>query len=95
MASCHTQDYARPLDVKGVEEFMGLAQDVGAHRAAMVAAQGYSDAAKKRAADAGIELYRVIDTGDHPWKTTSFLPAACMFTGIEAFSLSFSATGYF
>ena len=89
------KDYAKPLDVKGVEEFMGLAQDVGAHRAAMVAAQGYTEAAKKRAEDAGIELYRVIDTGDHPWKVTAFLPAVCIFTGIKAFSLRFSGIGFF
>jgi hypothetical protein len=89
------KDYAKPLDVKGVEEFMGLAQDVGAHRAAMVAAQGYTETAKRRAEDAGIELYRVVDTGDHPWKVTSFLPAACTFTGLRAFSLRFSGTSFF
>jgi hypothetical protein len=39
------KDHAKPIDVKSVEEFMGLAQDVGAHRSAMVAAQGYTVAA--------------------------------------------------
>lgn len=43
------KDYGRPLDVKEVEEFMGLAQDIGAHRAVMVAARGFSETAKKRA----------------------------------------------
>ncbi len=89
------KDYAKPLDVKGVEEFMGLVQDVGAHRAAMVAAHGYTEAAKKRAGDAGIELYRVVDTGNHPWSATGFLPAVCVFTGVEAFSLRFASIGRF
>jgi hypothetical protein len=31
------------LDVKDVEEFIGMVQDVGAHRAALVSANGYSE----------------------------------------------------
>lgn len=89
------KDYAKPLDVKDVEEFMGLAQDVGAHKAAMVSAQGYSAAAKMRAQDAGIELYRVLDSGHHPWRVESSLPAVCEMTGIRAFSLTYAATGFF
>lgn len=87
------KDHARPLDVKDIEEFMGLAQDVGAHKAAMVAVKGFSDTAKKRAQDAGIEIYRLIDTGDHDWKTIIELPAVIEFTGITKFSLSLSAIG--
>ncbi|MDZ7637118.1 MAG: restriction endonuclease [Bryobacterales bacterium] len=88
------KDYAKPVDVKGVEEFMGLVH-VGAHRAAMVAAQGYTETAKKRAAhDAGIELLRVIDTGDHPWKVTSYIPAVCVVTAIKAISSGFTSTGF-
>src|SRR6266478_6185320 len=87
------KDHGRPLDVKDVEEFMGLAQDVAAHKAGMVAAKGFSDTAKKRAQDAGIELYGVVDTGDHDWKSTLELPALIEFTGVTKFSLSFSAAG--
>lgn len=87
------KDYGRPLDVKDVEEFMGLAQDVGAHKAGMVAAKGFSDTAKKRAQDAGIELYRVVDTDDHDWKSIIEVPAVIEFTGVTKFSLSFSAVG--
>jgi hypothetical protein len=85
------KDYGRPLDVKDVEEFMGLAQDVGAHKAGMVAAKGFSDTAKKRAQDAGIELYRVVDTDDHDWKSIIGIPAVIEFTGVTKFSLSFAA----
>lgn len=87
------KDYGSPLDVKDVEEFMGLAQDVGAHKAGMVAANGFSETAKKRAQDAGIELYRVVDTGDHDWRSMIEIPAAIEFTGVTKFSLSFSAVG--
>jgi hypothetical protein len=60
------KDYYHPLDIKDVEEFISMSQDVGAHRAAMVDAKGYSEAAKLRAKGAQIELYTVVDTGDHP-----------------------------
>ena len=69
------KDYNHPLDIKDVEEFISMSQDVGAHRAAMVAAKGYSEAAKLRAKGAQIELYTVVDTGDHPWKTKISVPA--------------------
>jgi hypothetical protein len=76
------KDHRRPLDVKDVEEFIGLAQDVGANKAAMVAAKGFSEAAKNRAIPAGLELYQVVDSGDHPWKTESSVPALYECSGI-------------
>lgn len=37
------------LDVKEVEEFLGLAKDVSAHKAVMIAPEGYTEAALSRA----------------------------------------------
>jgi hypothetical protein len=37
------------IDVKEVEEFLGLAKDVSAHKAVLIAPEGYTDAALKRA----------------------------------------------
>lgn len=39
----------RKIDVKDVEEFLGLVRDVGAHKALMVSPEGYTDAAIQRA----------------------------------------------
>jgi len=39
----------RRIDVKDVEEFLGLARDVGAHKALMISTRGYSRAAIQRA----------------------------------------------
>jgi len=39
----------RRIDVKDVEEFLGLVQDIGAHKGVMVSTEGYSEAAVKRA----------------------------------------------
>ena len=87
------KDHQRPLDVNDVGQFMELAQDVGAHKAAMVAANGFTETAKRRAQDVGIELYGVVDTGDHNWKSIIEVPALIEFTGVTKFSLSFSAAG--
>jgi len=82
------KDHQRPLDVKDVEDFIGLAQDVAAHKAAMVAVNGYSEAAKRRAQDAGVNLYRPLDTGDHDWKALVEIPTVIEFVGPTKFSLS-------
>ena len=37
------KDYKKPVDVKGVEEFHGLVDDVGAHKGALVCPKGFSN----------------------------------------------------
>jgi len=81
--------------VKDIEEFIGLAQDVCANKAAMVAANGFSDAAKRRAQGADIELYRVVDTGDHPWRTGLSIPAVYECVGITEIGFAFECESQF
>lgn len=76
------KDHGHPLDVKDVEEFIGMVQDVGAHRAALVSAKGYSETAKTRAKMAQIDLYTVVDTGDHPWRVDVSVPALYQYAAI-------------
>jgi hypothetical protein len=47
----------------------------------MVTVVGYTERARRRASKAGIELYRVLDSGNHPWKLTS-IPVVCQVTYI-------------
>ena len=75
LAVIDCKDYNRPLDVKDIEEFIGMVQDVGAHRAALVSAKGFSETAKTRAKLAQLDLYTVVDTGNHPWHTDVSVPA--------------------
>lgn len=51
------KDYVRPIDVKGVEEFHGLMNDVCAQKGALVCPRGFTEAAKQRAAKLQIALY--------------------------------------
>lgn len=87
------KDYQVPVDVKGVEEFMGLVEDVGANKGAMIAAKGFTEAAKKRAKDAGIDLYRLIDTASTKWSAYISLPCVITDQMIESFSFTFSGSG--
>lgn len=68
------KDLGRPATVTHVEAFAGLLDDIGANKGALVASNGFSAAAKKRAAEAGIDLYRLVDAEDHDWRTYATIP---------------------
>lgn len=73
------KDLARPLDVKGVEEFHGLLTDVGAHKGALVCPRGFTKTAKTRAAGYQIDLYSPVDTDPHKWQARITAPVLCDF----------------
>lgn len=86
------KDYKRPVDVKDVEEFMGLAEDVAANKAAMIGAMGFTEAAKTRAEKAGIDLHRIIDTAPHEWQMYVTMPTLVDYREFSSFSLGLSST---
>lgn len=77
------KDYSSPVDVKGVEEFKGLIDDIQAHKGAMVCPKGFSATAKKRAKKWQIELYRPVDTDPHKWQVKLALPMLCDFRSVS------------
>ena len=90
------KDYARPIDVKGVEAFIAMVQDVRAHQGCLVSAKGFTQSAKKRAKRAGIALYRPIDTAQHKWQTKVALPVLCEYRSAAiAFKISTTANAPF
>lgn len=68
------KDLSRPAIVTHVEAFAGLLDDIGANKGALVASNGFSAAAKKRATEAGIDLYRLVDAEDHDWRAYVTIP---------------------
>lgn len=88
------KDYKEPVDVKVLEEFIGLVQDVRAQKAGIVSAKGFSKAAVTKAAKVGIDLFSVIDSGEHEWKTLISLPAACEVTELTGFQVEFSGVPF-
>ncbi len=88
------KDHKKPVDVKDVEAFLGLVEDVGAHKGAMVAANGFTDTAKARASDAGLDLFRLVDTANHKWRSYVSIPAVLRDFQVSAYSFSISWKGY-
>ena len=75
------KDYSNPVDVKDVEDFLGLAEDVGANKGALVSSGGFTKAAKTRARNAGVDVYKLVDAEDHDWHSYVTLPIVCDFRG--------------
>ncbi|MEZ6000027.1 restriction endonuclease [Hyphomonas sp.] len=73
------KDYKKSVDVKKVEEFAGLIKDTRCHRGVLVSANGFSAAAISIAKNAGISLYRPVDTRDHKWRVELAAPAVFEF----------------
>jgi hypothetical protein len=76
------KDYNRPVDVKDIEKFIGLIDDTGANKGALVAANGFTDAARARAVGSGIDLYGLVDAEAHDWQTYVTIPVVCDFRGL-------------
>ena len=88
------KDYVRPIDVKGVEEFYGLLDDVGGQKGVLVCPSGFSRAAKVRAEGLQIDLYSPIDTEPHKWRARVAVPALCDFRS-AAMSFGIRTSGSF
>jgi hypothetical protein len=86
------KDHASPVDVNGVGEFLGVINDVGAQKGAMVCPKGFTEAAKAYAKKAQIELYSPVDTDPHKWQIKATAPMICDFRGMKiSFGISVSA----
>jgi hypothetical protein len=77
------KDYKVPVDVKDIEEFTGLVKDIRANKGVMVAANGFTDTAKRIGGKAGLNLYRLIDTEAHDWQTYASIPVLCDFRRMQ------------
>ena len=84
LAIIDCKDYKVPVDVKDVEEFLGLVNDVVANKGALVSASGFTEAAKTRARDAGVDVYRLVDAEQQDWQTYVAIPVVWDFRGLGA-----------
>jgi hypothetical protein len=83
------KDWSDPVDIKGVEEFAGLVEDVEANKGAMVCNRGFTEGAKNRAHQKGIDLFRAVDIGNVDWPAYATLPTVCDFRAMKRFSVKF------
>ncbi|MFA5805818.1 MAG: restriction endonuclease [Melioribacteraceae bacterium] len=84
------KDYSRPVDVKDIEAFIGMIQDIHANKGVVVSASGFTKTAKRRGEKVGLNLYRLVDTGDHDWQVMAYIPIVCKFIGPQKYSFAFS-----
>jgi hypothetical protein len=63
------KDHRAPADIPEVGGFIDLVSDIGAQRGAMVSASGFTEGAKHRAREAGIDLYRLVDAESKDWRS--------------------------
>ena len=89
------KDYKSPVDVKDVEQFIALVDDVSANKGVMVSANGFTSSAKIRARDAGLDLYRLVDAENHDWQAYVSIPVLCKITSIKAFNYIIKGKGDF
>lgn len=68
------KDYRKPIDVKDVEQFIPMVEDVEANHAVIVSAKGFSLPAINRGKAAGIDLFTVVDAERHDWHTYLTIP---------------------
>lgn len=86
------KDHTRPVDVKGVEEFAGLVDDVGAQRGVLVSPKGFTETAKTRAKGFQMDIYSPVDTDPHKWKVHVTIPVVVDYREARiSFGLSTSA----
>jgi hypothetical protein len=86
------KDLKTPADVKNIEESIGLFKDISANKGVIVSANGFTKAAMTVGKNAGLEMYRLIDCGNHDWKAEVSLPALCKVLAISKFNLIFSSS---
>jgi Restriction endonuclease len=87
------KDYKNPVDVKDVEAFIGLVEDVAANKGAMIASNGFTVTAKSRAIGAGLDLFRLIDTANHKWQSYVSIPAVLRDFQVSNYSFGISGKG--
>lgn len=76
------KDHSDPIDVKAVEDFLGLAEDVGTNKAAVVSASGFTEAAITRARDAGVDVFTLVDAESEDWRSYVAIPFVCDYRGL-------------
>jgi hypothetical protein len=91
-----SKNYANPVDIKDVEIFISMVEDLGGNLGVMVCPSGFTEGARNRATTAGLQLYEIYD---HSLDNTNlFIPLRYVASKIDKYQFSISgssATGGF
>lgn len=87
VADC--KDWKNPVDIGDVGQFIDMVEDVGADKGALICNAGFTEGARNRATEKGIDLLKVIDTENPDIKLKISFPALCDFRRIKTFNFRF------
>jgi len=87
VADC--KDWKHPADIGDVGQFSDMVEDVGANKGALICNAGFTDGAKNRAREKGIDLLRVVDTENPDIKLEISFPTLCDFRYIKTVRFRF------
>ena len=85
-----SKNHATPIDIKEVESIGGMVSDIGANLGVIVCPAGFTDGAKKRAENAGIQLFEVYDQS--LGNSNLFIPLRYVEARISKYNFGFSGT---
>jgi hypothetical protein len=68
------KNYKRPVDVKDVDAFASVVQDVRANKGAIISSKGFTKAAIELAKTRNIDTFRLVDTESVDWKAYASIP---------------------
>jgi hypothetical protein len=88
------KDYKHPLDVREVESFLGMVEDVGANKGALISVKGFSKSAKTRAKEAGVNLYTLVDAKNEEWKSFVTIPVLVKDMRLPSYGFTFEAVPF-
>lgn len=93
LAVIDCKDWSQPIDIGEVGAFADLLEDVSANKGAIICNAGFTDGAKKRATEKGIDLLMAVDAENMDWPVYIAMPTLCDFRYIKEYSLCFSHSG--
>lgn len=88
------KDYKKPVDIKEVEAFIPMIEDLSATKGAIISGSGFTQGAIQRARDAGVDTYSLVATGDHPWAKLLSIPALVRDLSLTNYSFTLEMIGF-
>ncbi len=82
------KDYRRPVDVKEVDGFATVVNDICAHKGALVSSSGFTKGAIEQAKSYGIDTFRLVDTNSVDWKVYASIPVLLERSFIQGYRLA-------
>lgn len=93
LAIIDCKDWSKPIDIGVVGAFADLLEDVSANKGAIVCNAGFTEGAKERAKEKGIDLLMAVDAESMDWPVYITMPTLCDFRYIKNCNLCFSHSG--